>query len=63
MAWILVSKHIQSILVFQLFYLTVSGQISASWAMIDEVVLGEEALGTSIVSSGKMNLCKEESII
>lgn len=62
MARVLVPKNVQSLFKFRLLYLAMGGEVAACRAMIDEIVLGEEALCASIVSGGEVDLSEKESI-
>ena len=60
---ILFPQDVQSIFESILLYVAVSCKILTGRAMIDEVVFGEEALSTSVVASGEVDLSQEESVI
>ena len=53
----------QSILIPGLLNVTVSSEISTCRIVVDEIVLRQEALGANVVSSGEMDLSKEEGIV
>lgn len=50
------AKDHQSFFVAGLFNEAVGGEVATRWVSGDEVLLGEEGLGASIVASSKMNL-------
>lgn len=63
MAGILVAQDVQSLFISVLLNLTVSGEVSAGWTVVDEVVFCQEALSSGIITGRKVDLGQEEGII
>ncbi len=63
MARVLLSQYVQSFFKSALLDLTVSGEVSAGGTVVDEVVLGQEALSSCIVARGKVYLSQEEGVV
>lgn len=61
-AWILLSQDIQGFLESVLLDLAMGGQVAAGGGVFDEIVFGKEALGTSVVAGGEMDLGEEKGI-
>ena len=63
MCGVLLPKYAQRVLEPVLLDMAMGCEVSACWAVVDEIVLCEEALGACIVTGGEMNLSEEESIV
>ena len=56
MAGILIPQNIQCFFESGLLNLAMSSKVAASWAVVDEVMLCQKALGPSIVAGGEVYL-------
>ena len=63
MTWILLSQYVQGFHELVLLDLAMGSQVTACGAVVHEVVLGEETLGTCVISSGEVYLGEKEGII
>lgn len=63
MCRILLSQHAQGIFELVLLDVAMSCEISARWAMFDQVMFGQESLGTRVVARGEMDLSEEEGVV
>ena len=60
---VLVSENVESFLEAILLDLAVGCEIFACWAVFDEIMFAQEALGSRIIACGKMYLGKEKGIV
>ncbi len=63
MCRILVPKNSKGFVELGLFDLAMGCQVFACWAVVDEIVLDEEALCSRVIPRGEVDLGKPESII
>ena len=62
MTRVLLSQDIQGFLELVLLDVAMGSQVTACGAVVDEVVLGEEALSTGVIAGGEVYLGQKEGI-